>query len=149
MLGDFAKPLFDFDLAARGSNTRHRQIEIEERLGGIAGGILDRQAGDARVHAEPDVVGDVGRGAGIAAFEIGIDRQIHGTSDVAKMDEHEVKRHRAIGVTLRVGEPGTRGGQGLEAETGEISRAAGVPGIWDDEAAALMKDPERVALVDD
>ena len=63
------------DCIARRAHTLYRQIEVVERISVVAGGILDRQAGNAGVDTKPDVRRDFVGIVGVAAFEIGVDRE--------------------------------------------------------------------------
>src|SRR5215510_8439384 len=69
--------------------------------------------------------------------------------ELMQVFEHQVARHRAVGIALREGKAGAGRGERLEAERLQVTRAANVPGIGNDEAAALMQLAEGLALVGD
>ena len=64
------------DRLARRLDALDRQRALIQRLGRVAGGILDRQAGDAGLDRARDIGGDLVRLVREAALEIGIDGQI-------------------------------------------------------------------------
>ena len=137
------------DCVARRAHAFDRQIEIVERIGCLAGEILDRQSGDAGVDAEPDVGRDLVRIDGIAALEIGIDRHVGRLRDLAAMREHHVAGHVAVRIAMRMRVTRTGRSQRLEAETLQIAGASDIPRVGNDEAAALMQRAKRAAFVGD
>ena len=74
----------------------HGELRIEQRLGGVAGRILDRDAGDPGAQRP----GHVGRDAlGLdreATFEIGVDRHLDARGDGAKVGQHLVEADRVV-----------------------------------------------------
>ncbi len=65
------------------------------------------------------------------------------------MIEHAVARHAAIGMAMRPGESRAGGGQRLESEALQESRAAHIPGIGNDEAAGLVQPVKRATFIGD
>lgn len=136
-------------LRGRG-NAFHRQAELENAVGGIAGRILDRAAD------EPDACRQRNRfGAGQGIFtksvlQIGGHGQIGRTDDVAGILQYDVPREsrRRIPSANGKGKAGARRRQRLEAERREDSRRTCIPGIGDYESAlTIMQGAECPVLV--
>ncbi len=134
------------DRRARGLHAREREVEVVERVGVVAGEVLDRQPGHAGLDAARHVLGHAGGIVREAVLEIAVERHVGRLRDLAEMGEHLVHGLVAVGVALRMGVAGTGGGQRLEAETLQIARAAHAPGIGDDEAAGLVQLAEGAAF---
>ena len=71
------------DRRARGLHARKREVEVVERIGVVAGEILNRQPGDAGLDAARHVLGDVLGFMGEAVLEIGVERQVGRCRDLA------------------------------------------------------------------
>src|SRR5262249_38094948 len=84
--------------------------------------------------------------ARVARLEIRVDRYVHRGADRREITEHRLDRDGAIGQPLRPGKPRARRGERLEAETLQITGAAGVERIGNDEAALLVKLAKRAAF---
>ena len=131
-------------MAARAARIRSTaSSESNSGVGGVAGRILDRDAGDPGAHRP----GHVGRDAvgldGEATFEIGVDRHLSARGDRAEVGQHLVEGDRVVGPAERPGEPRACRRERLEAESRERAGAADIPRIGDDEAAARMEIAER------
>ena len=79
------------DRLARRLDALDRERTLVQRLGGIAGGILDRQAGDAGLDRARDIGADLVGLVRKAALEIGVDGQID-RARTARSDDR--RRHR-------------------------------------------------------
>ncbi len=91
-----------------------------------------------------DVLGDGIGIVGKAVLEIGVERNVGRGRELLVMRQHLVARLRAVGIAHRMGVAGAGGGQRLEAEALKIARAADVPRIGNDEAAALVRNSRKV-----
>src|SRR5262249_24392170 len=92
---------------------------------------------------------DFGRRGRIAGFEIGVHRQIAGGHDRSDMRQHAIAADGVVRQSQRPGRTRARGGDRFEAEMLEIARAADIPRIGNDEAAALMERTKHAALLGD
>lgn len=136
-------------IAARGADALDRQGAIVERRGLVAGGVLDRQAGDAGCGRAADIRGETVEVGGEPVGEIGVDRHVDGRGDGAEMGQHLIERHGAVGPSRRPGEARAGGGERLEAEALQVARAADIPRIGHDEAAGLMEPAKLRAFFGD
>ena len=107
------------DRRARRTDALDRMTEIVEGLARIAGGVLDREPGDAGRDAAPDILGDRFRLMRVARLEIGIHRQVGRRDDLGDMGERVVERHRPVRV-----------GQTLENEKPELVVASALKPRW-------------------
>ena len=137
------------DRRARRLHARYRKIEVVERLGLVAGRILDREPRDPGLDAQPHALRHALGLVRIAALEIGVHRQVGRGDDLGDMRKHVVARHRRVGETAR--ECKTRAGRGerLEAQMLQVARGADVPWIGNDEASGRMQLAKRGALFGD
>ena len=135
------------DRRARGLHPRQRLVEIVQRKVAVLRRILDRQSGDAGRDAARHVLGHVVRIVGEAVLEIGVERNVGLGDELLVVRQHVVARLRAVGIAFGMRVAGAGRGDGLEAEALKIARAADVPRVRNDEAAALVQLAEGLALV--
>ena len=122
----------------RGAHACHGQIELVDRVLGIARGILDRAADRTGLGGKTDRLGRGGRLVGEAVLQIDIDRQIRRLGDRPAVGDHFGPADGAVGAAERIGEAEAGGGQRLEAECRQQLGRAGVPRIGNDEGAGPL-----------
>jgi len=120
---------------------------VIKRLGGIAGGILDRQARHAGLHPARNIDRNFLRLMGKAAFEIGVDRQIDRRAQRGEMRADIVDGDPIVGLSNRPCKARTGGRKRLESQMLQRQRAADVPWVGNREATGLMHLPECCAFV--
>ena len=76
------------DGLARRAHPFDRQLEGEERLLDVAGGVFDRQPRDTGGDGPGDVGGHLFRGFGEAALEVGVHRHVHRVDDDLQVRQH-------------------------------------------------------------
>ena len=86
------------DRLARGLDALDRERVLVERLVLVAGGILDREAGDAGAHTALDIVRDLVRLDGKAALEIRIHGDVDGRAQCCQMLTDVVDRDVVVGL---------------------------------------------------
>ncbi len=124
-----------------------RERALVKRLCRVAGGILDRQPGDAGLDRARDVGGDLLRLMRKPALEIGVDGQIDGRAQRGKMSADIVQRDAIVGLCDRPRKACAGRGDRLEPHVLQRSRAADIPGVRQHEAAGLVHLVERRPLV--
>ena len=123
-------------IAARAARDPFDRLgEVEERVGGVAGGILDRQAGDPGGGRGGDILRDGFRHRREAALEVGINGNRDAAGDCPEVAQDLVEGHVVVRPAQRPGEARAGGGERRETELGQEAGAADVPGVGDDEAA--------------
>ena len=136
-------------MAARAAFTRASgQVEVVERLGLVAGEVLDRQARHAGAAAQPHALGHALRRVGVAALEVGVHRHVGRSRQFGDVGQHVMSR--VTPPSRQPARPGkARAGrrQRLEAQGLQIARRADIPGVGNDEAPALVQPPELAPLV--
>src|SRR4029077_15209712 len=120
---------------------------IEQRLGVVAGEILDRKAGDAGLDGAGDVDADLVRLMRKTVLEIGIDGNVHRRADRGQMVADVVDGDTVVGLADGPGKAGAGGSERLEAEMLQRLRRADINGVGYDEAAAFVQLSECGALV--
>ena len=134
------------DRPACRANAFHRQVELDERVGRIAGGIFNGESRDSRAGGGGHVRTDLVRGDGESAFEVGIHRNLHAPADEPEVRQHLVERNLIVPPSERPGETRARGGERGKPELGEQARAPQIPGVRDDEAAGFVEPAKALAL---
>lgn len=104
------------DGRTRRAHPRHRMLQVVQRRVFFPGRVLNRQAGDARLHAPPDVFADPVRMVGVAIAEVGVYRYLGRGGQLAEVGEHRRERHLIIGMADGIGKAGAGRGQGLVAK---------------------------------
>jgi hypothetical protein len=130
-----------------GANPLDRGVELEKGSSGIAGRIFYGKAGHSALEGKANAFRNAGRIGCEAALEVRIDRQIRRRDHFMKVRERHVARNGAIGSAARPGEAGARGGERLEAEALQETRASHVPRVRNDEAAGLVQLSKGATLV--
>ena len=128
-------------------NSLNCQREIEQRVGAIAGGIFDRESGEAGGRRTCDVGGDGSRRDPKAAFEVGADRHVHALDDRSDMREGLIQRDPIVRAPERPGESRAGSGKGREPEPCERARTADIPWVRDHEATRCVEAVERFAAI--
>ena len=124
------------------------EVEIVDRVVGIAGMILDRAAGEPGGLGGEDRLGGAFGAVALALLEIGRDRQVGRRRHFAAVMDHRLEADRAVGQAAREGKAGAGGGERLEAQRGQQLGGADIPRVGDDEGAArLMQRAKCLALV--
>ena len=130
------------------AHPRHRQVEVVNRVCGVAGEIFDRAADRARLGGEANCLGRCLRRMCETVFQVGIHRQVGCRDDVAAIGNHVVARNSAVGTAEHVGEAEACGRERFEAERSQELRRAGIPRVGHDKgAASLMQGAERHGFV--
>ena len=111
------------DCVARGSYPLERQIEVIKRIAFVTGEVFNRQSGNAGIDAQPDIGRHLVRIVGIAALEVGVQRNIRCVCDFAIMGEHHVAGDVTVRIADRVSIARARRRQRLEAEALHVYRA--------------------------
>ena len=127
------------DRLARRLDAIDRERAIEQRLCGVSGKILDREAGDAGLHRARDIHCDLVRLVRKAVLEIGVDGNIDGRADRGEMIADIVDRDLVVGARDGPGKARAGRGQRLEAEMLQGARGAGIVRIGDDEASGFVQ----------
>jgi hypothetical protein len=130
------------DRLARSRHPHRSQVFRIQRFIWQTGGVFHRQAGNAGLHRERDIGGDIVGRMRKRILEIGIDRQIDGGDEAFQMTQHLVAADAVIRPRLTPGKARAGGGQRLEAEALQQHGRAGIEGIRHDEAAAFMQAAE-------
>ena len=110
------------DRGPRRLDALDRERAVVQRLGLVAGGILDRQPGHADLDRARHVGRDLLRLVREAAFEVGIDGQIDRRAQRGEMIADIVERDVIVGLADRPGKAGAGGGERLEAEAAAPAR---------------------------
>ena len=135
-----SRPVSPASIARRAAAMRSTASENSTRRGRRhAGGIFDRESGDARLVRARDVRGHLRRIDGETAFEIGADRHVHAAGDRSEVRERFVQRHSIVRAPHRPGESGAGRRQRRESQARERACAARVPRIRDHETAGLVE----------
>ena len=111
--------------------------ELVDRVGGVAGRVLDRAADQAAPGRQADRLGaGLGRAAE-AVLEVGGNGQVGGADDGLGVGQDRVaaERGRRVAQADRESEAGAGGGEGGEAESRQDAGRAGIPGVGHDEGA--------------
>ena len=111
-----------------------------------AAGILDRAADQPGFRGQADGQRRIFRRIAEAVLQVGRHRQIGGLHDGACMGQRLVARELAVAPAQHAGRGAAGGGQRGEAHLGQKARAAGVPGVGDDEAAFAVQVAEGFGL---
>ena len=139
--------LVGIDRRARRLDALDREVALVKRLGGIAGGILDRQSGDAGLDRARDIGADLLRLVREAALEIGVDGQIDRGADRGEMIADLIERDAIVSLADRPGKTRAGRGERLEAEMLQRLGAADVERIGQHETSGSMHLVERRALI--
>ena len=119
------------DRLARRLDAIDRERAIEQRLGGVAGKILDREAGNAGLDRARDVDADLVRLVRKAVLEIGVDGNIDRRADRGEMIADVIDGDAVVGLGDGPGKARAGRSQRLEAEMLQRLRAAGVVADWE------------------
>ena len=130
--------------AARGLKTFDRQSVVIHQ---VAGPILDRHRGDTRMDSKGDAPRHVLGAIREAVFEIGIHGQGRDSHQRPQMVENGIETKLSILLTRRPCRTGTGRGDRPESSIGQPQCAAGIPGIGQNEEAAVVHPPEGDALL--
>ena len=107
-----------------------RERELEQRIVGVAGRVLDRDPGDPGRHRASDVGRDAVRLDREPAFEVGVDRQVDARGDRRHVAERLVEGDRVVGPSETPGEARARRSERVEAETAQGSARSRRPTGW-------------------
>ena len=127
------------DRRPRRPDPLHRELEIVERVGFVAGRVLDREPGDPGGRGQLHVLGDALRLDRETALEIGVDRHRDRRRDRPEMGERLVERDPVVAPAQGPGEAGAGRRQRREAELLERARTPCIPRIGHDETAGGVK----------
>ena len=124
-----------------GARADARERRGEARVLGVQ--VLEQQA-----LGVADGLGRLRGRVGEAFLQIGGDGQVGRLHDAAAMRERFIPRHLAVATPEGAGLSPARGGERLEAERGQDTRRAGVPGVGNHEGARrLVQGAEARGLV--
>src|SRR5205814_2188223 len=82
----------------------------------------------------------------VAALEVSVDGNVDAGRDLGEVTQHLLERDPGVAAAAGPGEAGAGGGERREAKLLQVAGAARIPGIGNDEAAALVQLAKRRAF---